>query len=271
MSIHTIHGTQCFVRRQQRTWPDCAKGTGWCKPSLSAQLKDIFSQFRLWPAWQYLFVCLLVFQYPQQESDHALEKTKAVEMAQPVHNLKTKKQKTQYIKNKLRCFNHFQVSANQISWFRLLIQIHILNNDKQCRSRSVGFFRSLPIWIYTVCKCRAYAGSARSGWGGLDTPAAFLQFCTRQLLLLHVCFPAQKSPSERGLLFNERICSKGEQILSFKRRPLFRRKANKVWQSCLPGLPLYKGLLAQQTRIPRKASSHLLAQKSQEPQSECGY
>ena len=25
------------------------------------------------------------------------------------------------------------------------------------------------------------------------------------------------------------------------------------------------------TRIPRKASSHLLAQKSQEPQSECGY
>ena len=26
-----------------------------------------------------------------------------------------------------------------------------------------------------------------------------------------------------------------------------------------------------QTRIPRKASSHLLAQKSQEPQSECGY
>ena len=25
------------------------------------------------------------------------------------------------------------------------------------------------------------------------------------------------------------------------------------------------------TRIPRKVSSHLLAQKSQEPQSECGY
>ena len=27
----------------------------------------------------------------------------------------------------------------------------------------------------------------------------------------------------------------------------------------------------EETRIPRKASSHLLAQKSQEPQSECGY
>ena len=28
---------------------------------------------------------------------------------------------------------------------------HILN-DKQCKSRSVGFFRSQLIWIYTVCK-----------------------------------------------------------------------------------------------------------------------
>ena len=30
-------------------------------------------------------------------------------------------------------------------------------------------------------------------------------------------------------------------------------------------------VLKKLTRIPRKASSHLLAQKSQEPQSECGY
>ena len=44
----------------------------------------------------------------------------------------------------------------------LLIHIHILN-DKQCRSRSVGFFRSQLIWIYTVCKGRAYPGSARPG------------------------------------------------------------------------------------------------------------
>ena len=32
-------------------------------------------------------------------------------------------------------------SANQITWSRLLLQIYILN-PKECRSRSVGFFRS---------------------------------------------------------------------------------------------------------------------------------
>ena len=41
--------------------------------------------------------------------------------------------------NKLRCRTHFYFSANQITWSRLLIQIHILNG-KQSRSRSVGFF-----------------------------------------------------------------------------------------------------------------------------------
>ena len=64
--------------------------------------------------------------------------------------------------NKLRCHAHFQFSANQITWSRLLIQIHILNG-KQCRSRSVGFFRSQLIWIYTVCKYRVYPGSAGQG------------------------------------------------------------------------------------------------------------
>ena len=43
-----------------------------------------------------------------------------------------------------------------------MIQIHILN-DKQCRSRSVGFFRSQLIWIDTVCKGRTYLGSAGVG------------------------------------------------------------------------------------------------------------
>ena len=32
-----------------------------------------------------------------------------------------------------------------------------------CRSRSVGFFRSQLIWIYTVCKGRAYPGLAGPG------------------------------------------------------------------------------------------------------------
>ena len=39
---------------------------------------------------------------------------------------------------KSRCNAHFYLSANQIAWSRLLIQILILN-DKQCRSRSVAF------------------------------------------------------------------------------------------------------------------------------------
>ena len=64
--------------------------------------------------------------------------------------------------NKLRCHTHFKSSANQFSWSRLLIQIQIMNG-KQCKSRSVGFFRSKLIWIYTVCKHRAYPGSAGQG------------------------------------------------------------------------------------------------------------
>ena len=54
------------------------------------------------------------------------------------------------------------LSDNQITWSWSLIQIHILN-DKQCRSSSVGFFRSQLIWICTVRKGRAYPGSAEVG------------------------------------------------------------------------------------------------------------
>ena len=43
------------------------------------------------------------------------------------------------------------------------------NNNKQCRSRSVGFFRSQLIWIYTVCKGRTYLGSAGLGLKKLNT------------------------------------------------------------------------------------------------------
>ena len=64
--------------------------------------------------------------------------------------------------NKLKCYAYFQFSGNQITWSSLLIQIHILKG-KQCRSRSVGFFRSQLIWIYTVCKDRVYPGSAGQG------------------------------------------------------------------------------------------------------------
>ena len=44
----------------------------------------------------------------------------------------------------------------------LWLWIHILNG-KQCRSWSVGFFRSQLTWIYTVCKGRGYPYSAELG------------------------------------------------------------------------------------------------------------
>ena len=64
--------------------------------------------------------------------------------------------------NKLICHAHLSFSANQFTWPRLLVQIQILNG-KQCRSRSVGFFRSQLIWICTVCKGSVYLGSAGQG------------------------------------------------------------------------------------------------------------
>ena len=64
--------------------------------------------------------------------------------------------------NKLRCLTNFKYLASQITWSRLLIQIHILDS-KQCRSRSVGFCRSQLICIFTVCKCRAYLVQQNQG------------------------------------------------------------------------------------------------------------
>ena len=54
-----------------------------------------------------------------------------------------------------------------------LIQIVDINSNighKQYRSRSDGFFRNHLIWIYTVCKGRAYLGSAGPG---LNMPTGF--------------------------------------------------------------------------------------------------
>ena len=63
-----------------------------------------------------------------------------------------------------------KTSTQTNTWSRLLIQIQILNG-KQCRSWSVGFFRSQLIWIYTVCKSRTYPGSAGQG---LTIPRKYL-------------------------------------------------------------------------------------------------
>ena len=64
-----------------------------------------------------------------------------------------------------------------------LIRIVVINsytNGKQCRSRSVGFFRSQLIWIYTVCKGSVYPGSAGQG--------LILDFCFKVLLInLRLC------------------------------------------------------------------------------------
>ena len=86
--------------------------------------------------------------------------------------------------NKLRCHAYFQFSANQITWSNLLIQINILNG-KQCRSRSVGFFRSQLIWIYTVCKDKVYPGSAGLGLR-CHTPHRLLIFSQLDHLVLVV-------------------------------------------------------------------------------------
>ena len=45
----------------------------------------------------------------------------------------------------VRCHAYFKFSANQITWSKLLIQIHILI-DKQGRSRSADFWRSQLKW-----------------------------------------------------------------------------------------------------------------------------
>ena len=81
------------------------------------------------------------------------------------------------ILNKLRCPAHFWFSASQITWS----QIHILI-DKQCRS----FFRSQLIWIYTVCKGRAYPGSTGPGLINQKALIFFLFFPCKHILWIFI-------------------------------------------------------------------------------------
>ena len=48
-----------------------------------------------------------------------------------------------------------------------------------------------------------------------------------QLLWFHVCFPGQRSPSERGLLLKEIICSRRSTFFSFRCLSPFRMVAEK--------------------------------------------
>ena len=52
---------------------------------------------------------------------------------------------------------------SQSDTWSTLLQIHILNS-KQCRFRSVGFWRSQLIWIYTVCYDRACCVQQEKGY-----------------------------------------------------------------------------------------------------------
>ena len=84
--------------------------------------------------------------------------------------------------NKLRCHTHFQFSANQITCARLLIKNHILN-DKQGRSRSVGFWRQ-GISGFSRTRVNVNSGSIMSVYLMHDTTVRWtIKEC--QLLLSH--------------------------------------------------------------------------------------
>ena len=79
---------------------------------------------------------------------------------------------TLVMQNKLRFHTHFYLPADQITWCKLLMQIRMLN-DKQCRTRSVGF------WRYTVFEGRTYPGSAGPGLNYLQ------KYCLTEILKFH--------------------------------------------------------------------------------------
>ena len=124
------------------------------KPLLFAYANGAFSIMQLIHSFDQLW-----WQYsePSLQLQHLFPKTLPL-----IWICYCKEYLTLVLLNKLRCHAFFLFSANQISWSELLLQIHILNG-KQCRSRSVGFFRSQLIWIYTICKGRIYPGSAGQG------------------------------------------------------------------------------------------------------------
>ena len=76
-----------------------------------------------------------------------------------------------------RSLNFFQVVFTRVvvessqppaAESRLYGKQHSILYGKQCRSRSVGLWRSQLIWIYTVCKGRVYPGSAGQERGQND-------------------------------------------------------------------------------------------------------
>ena len=89
--------------------------------------------------------------------------------------------------NKFRCHAHFLFSANHIVWSRLLMQLYILH-DKQCRSRSVGFWRSHRIWIYTICEGGIRSLDHRISFNSADCTVLWKCLFPMYFLLLDTVF-----------------------------------------------------------------------------------
>ena len=125
--------------------------------------------------------------------------------------------------NKLRCHIHFQFSANQITWSRLLIQIQLLN-DKQCWSRSVGFFRSQLIWIYTVCKGKVYPAQ-QWNWYSRETLTFSRETTLIKLFLL---------PSEKGVYSKRKEFAPPDTNIN-KYTPTAQCNSNTdtIWNGCI--------------------------------------
>ena len=101
------------------------------------------------------------------------------EYPQDVFSCRNKKL-TLVMLNKLKCLAHFQFSASQIIWSRLLILIHKVNG-KQCRSRSVGFFRSQHLDLHCLQR-QEISGFSRTRVKYLpDTPFYLELWCWYEL------------------------------------------------------------------------------------------
>ena len=116
-----------------------------------------------------------------------------------------------------------------------LIQMADINSHTERQTVQIQIswlLRSQLIWIYTVCKCREYPGSARQGLRsytlhkfhtpkGLNTLGRFSAIFTRVITFVTSCLPYHV-PTVRVLLSKENVCPfckmstlNGKTLLSF--------------------------------------------------------
>ena len=82
-----------------------------------------------------------------------------------IHHFKTHQQVAKWTSSSFRIRRIIQrprslLIFGQSDYLIQFVDINSILNGKQCRSRSVGFFRIQLIWIYTVCKGRIYPSTA---------------------------------------------------------------------------------------------------------------